>query len=226
MEGYYSFGVLILMVQTCFLMTSVFITFVTIMVNLFASLIPGCIFFQLLKECSPEMRKGTIYKTKSEMRTFPSVLKIYTSLQLNVKMANHYLGSLLLGFQYLVSYIIITCNVTILYLGKKVNWKINILLIAVTLTTTAIWLTILYFSGYSYKFTSNWIRAWRKQTSLYRLGRDRRIDKKYYQKLFKTFRPAGINFSSCFTVTLSRFLKFINFIMWATMKGLLYVKGI
>lgn len=204
------------------LCSAVFAYSSVILFTSFILIIPVALLFQLLRECKPIYgpTSWNKFKTKNYLRHLDTMIKVYNTMTLLVSWANECFSWYLLIIQNLVSYVIVACNVAFLYLRRSLSWKLNAVLIAFASATLLIWITALYAAGHLFKTTKRWIGVWKRSPWLIR-----NRNSKYYRRVIKSFRPASITCSKCFVVTLVRVLRFLNFITWGTMKGLLYMNN-
>lgn len=191
-----------------------------ILFSIFIQLIPAALLFQVLKECKPIYGPWNHrFKTKNDLRQIDTMILVYKTLKILTVRANEMLSRYLLLIQQLVSYAVVACNVSLLQLRDSLSWKINALLMCLSLVSMMFWIIALYSAGFLFKATKRWIDLWKRSNWL-----SRNKKSKYYKKVIKSFKPAAVVCSGCFILTLIRVLKFMNFVTWGTMKGLLYMK--
>lgn len=191
-----------------------------ILFSIFIQLIPAALFFQVIKECKPIYSPwSNRFKTKNDLRQLDTMILVYKTLKILTVRANEACSHYLLFVQHLVSYAVVACNVCLLQLRNSLSWKINALLICLSFVSMMFWLIALYSAGFLFKSTKRWIDLWKRSSWI-----SRNRNRKYYNRVMKSFKPAAIVCSNFFIVTLVRVLKFINFVTWGTMKGLLYMK--
>jgi hypothetical protein len=160
-------------------------------------------------------RPGGMYRTRKQLRKPCNLIHCYRSFVLLYVKLNECSRNILMPLHTYHSY----SAILILYILIRhdhhltVTFKLTIALLGFGII--AVWLVILHSTGMTFKKTTSLIDNWKRQSCM-----NNEYDRKLLRKISRSCKPLGLQFGRFYNVTVARVLKFINFLVWGTVRAL------
>ncbi|CAL8130761.1 unnamed protein product [Orchesella dallaii] len=189
----------------------------------FATFVPPAICILVIsKEILPvNHSKRRLYMTKSSLRKPKNAIATYKALWLLTKCACSVAESLVFPLQNLLTYCVVICNICMLNFRDGLDIKGIIIVLSLAVSCLTCWSFVLWIGAMAFKISNAELATLRRHDWV----GSKSDGRKWIKRTLVALRPIQLSCGGFYTVKMAKILSFTNFIVWATTKVQIFIKG-